>query len=92
MIYFIVKQLLLLLSIFLITLFIQYNDDKKYNKKRISLYDKYNLPIFFTCIIALLLNSLHYFIISDNNINSEYKNNYKIYDQEIILEPMYHKL
>lgn len=92
MIDFIFKQLLLLLSIFLITLFIQYKDDNKYNKKRISLYDKYNLPIFFTCIIALLLNSLHYFISCNDNINPDYKNNYKIYDQEIILEPMYHKL
>lgn len=41
---------------FLIILWFQNNEDKKYNKTRVSIYDKYKLPLLVSSIIGLILN------------------------------------
>lgn len=52
---YILKQVLIIGSIFLIILWYQNQDDKRYNKKRISFYDKYKFPILVSSIVGLLL-------------------------------------
>jgi hypothetical protein len=51
-----IKQSLIILSIFLIILWIQTVDDKNKNIKRESTYDKLKLPLLVSAIIGLLLN------------------------------------
>ena len=52
----IVKQLLILVLIFLVIYWVQTIDDKNKNKKRDSLYDKIKFPLLVCAIIGLLLN------------------------------------
>ncbi len=41
---------------FLIILWFQNKDDKKHNKIRVTVYDKYKLPLLVSTIIGLILN------------------------------------
>jgi hypothetical protein len=68
---YILKQFLLIVVTFGIVLWIQTNDDTKYNIKRKSFYDTYKIPILVSSIIGFLLNS-DYFI--KNNIINNTKN------------------
>jgi predicted permease len=52
----ILKQLLIILSTFLIITWFQNIDDKKYNKTRNTLYDKYKFPTLVSAIIGLIIN------------------------------------
>jgi hypothetical protein len=52
----IIKQILLIGTIFLTILWIQNIDDKKYKKERKSIYDKYKFPLLVSAIIGLILN------------------------------------
>jgi hypothetical protein len=48
----------LALSIFLIVLWIQTLDDKKYNKKRTSYYHKFKLPLLISSILYICYTSI----------------------------------
>ena len=76
----IIKKLLILFIGFMIILWLQNVDDKKYNKIRSTTYDKYKVPLFFSCFIYLLLNSLEYF--NDTSLNIK-----ELYEQDIYIEP-----
>lgn len=52
----IIKQIIIVIITFLIILWFQNNDDYKYNKHRISLYDKYKLPLLVSAIVCLVMN------------------------------------
>ena len=52
----ILKQLLIILSTFLIITWFQNIDDKKFNKTRNTFYDKYKFPILISAIIGLIIN------------------------------------
>ena len=52
----ILKQLLIIVCTFLIILWFQNIDDKKYNKNRNTMYDKYKFPILVSAMIALIIN------------------------------------
>ena len=52
----IIKQILILIFSFSIYYWIQSIDDKKYNIKRYTLYEKFKNPILITSIIGLILN------------------------------------
>ena len=82
----IAKEILIIISIFFITLWLQNTDDQKYNNKRISFYDKYKLPIFFSASIGLILNI--YDILCNNILYAPNKldNINNIYDQEIYID------
>jgi hypothetical protein len=80
---FIAKEILIIISVFFITLWLQYSDDKKYNNKRVSLYEKYKIPLFFSAIVGLLLN-IHD-IIYNTNINEQTD----IHNQEIYIDRLY---
>ena len=49
-------QLLIIISVFLIILWFQNQDDKKHEKIRNGYYDTYKFPVLMSSIIALLLN------------------------------------
>ena len=52
-----IKDLIIFLTIFIIVLWLQHNDDNKFKKhNRISLYDKIKLPLFASCVCLLLKN------------------------------------
>jgi hypothetical protein len=47
-----IKDLIIFLLIFIVVLWLQHNDDKKFNKpERVSLFDKIKLPL----VVALLI-------------------------------------
>lgn len=48
-----IKDLIIFLLVFLIVMWLQNNDDKKFNKKRESLYDIIKLPLFVGIIILV---------------------------------------
>ena len=50
------QQILIISSVFLIILWFQKQDDRKYHKKRKNLYDIYKFPVLMSAIIGLLLN------------------------------------
>jgi hypothetical protein len=50
------QHFLIISSIFIIVLWYQNKDDKKFNKKRHSAYEKYKFPILICSIVGLLLN------------------------------------
>jgi len=52
----IIKQLIIVIIVFLVFLWFQNNDDKKHNRKRLTLFDKYKLPLLVSAIIGLILN------------------------------------
>lgn len=80
----IIKKILILISIFLLIYWLQSYDDKKYNIKRKSFYDKYKIPIFYCAIIGIILNYINIFSFSNEKIN-----NLINCDQEIYIEPLY---
>jgi hypothetical protein len=50
-------DIIIFLIIFISVLWLQNNDDKKFNKnKRTSIYDKIKIPLFVTCCIFLIKN------------------------------------
>jgi len=77
-------NIIIFLSIFIIILWLQYNDDIKFKnyKNRIALYDKIKIPLFVATIVILLTN-INYnecfneiqsiFVLPCPNVN--YKNN-----------------
>jgi hypothetical protein len=48
-----IKDLIIFLLVFLIVMWLQNNDDKKFSKKRESLYDTIKLPLFVAIIILV---------------------------------------
>jgi len=73
-----IKDLIIFLLIFIIVLWLQHNDDKKYNKPhRTALYDIIKLPLFVSLIILIVkdLNCKIYdkfeaiFITTNTNLN-----------------------
>ncbi len=50
------KQFLIIVTIFLLILWVQNIDDNMKNKKRETTYDKIKLPLLVSAIIGLLLN------------------------------------
>jgi len=65
----IIKQLCIIIGVFTITLWVQDMDDKKYNKIRTDVYDKYKFPLLISAIIGLLINISE--IIMKNNTNTD---------------------
>lgn len=66
----IIKQLLIIVFVFLVILWIQKMDDNSKNKKRDNLYDKIKLPLLVSAIVGLLLN-IDLSNIIDNKVESE---------------------
>jgi len=64
------KQLIIIIIIFCIYLWIQCMDDKKYNIKRLSYFEKYKNPILISALGGLLLN------LDINNYFNNYFNKY----------------
>jgi predicted permease len=52
----IVKQIIVMIIVFIIILWFQNNDDKKYKRSRVKLFDKYKLPLLVSTIVGLILN------------------------------------
>jgi hypothetical protein len=52
----ILKQFLIIGLVFLIILWFQQQDDKKYKRERITLYDQYKFPLLVSSFIGLILN------------------------------------
>ena len=48
-----IKDLIIFLLVFLIVLWLQNNDDKRYNKKRDLLYDIIKLPLFVAIMVLV---------------------------------------
>ena len=69
----IVFQLLIISSIFIFILWFQYIYDKKNNKIRTSIYDKYKLPVLISSIIGLII---YYLNIQQKNSYNNKDNNY----------------
>jgi hypothetical protein len=65
----IIKQLCIIIGVFSITLWVQDMDDKKYNKIRTDVYDKYKFPLLISAIIGFLINIPE--IIMKSNTNNE---------------------
>jgi hypothetical protein len=61
----ILKQLLIIICTFLIVIWFQNIDDKKYNKIRNTYYDKYKFPILVSAIIGLIINLSDIFSIKE---------------------------
>jgi predicted permease len=75
----IINQIFILIFIFILTVWFQNTDDKRYQKKRITFYDKYKIPIFFSAVVGLIMNLFDIF-----NDNKK-----PLYDQEIYIEPLF---
>jgi len=68
-------DIIIFLIIFISVLWLQNNDDKKFNNKtRTSIYDKIKIPLFVTCCIFLVKNLNEciidvktFFIVPENN-------------------------
>jgi hypothetical protein len=82
------QQVIIIGSVFLIILWFQIQDDKKYNKIRYGFYDIYKFPILTSAIIGLLLN-FYSCDISDTDIflepkitncKSIYENKYNLFE------------
>jgi hypothetical protein len=56
----IIKNIIIFIVIFFIIMWLQYNDDNKFNKinKRISIYDKIKIPLF-SAISVILIKELN---------------------------------
>jgi len=54
-----IKNIIIFLIIFILIMWFQHNDDIKYKKKRINLYDKIKIPLA-TAIIVILLKDFDY--------------------------------
>jgi len=65
----ILKQLCIIIGVFSITLWVQDMDDKKYNKTRSDVFDKYKFPLLMSAIIGFLINIPE--IIMKSNTNNE---------------------
>jgi predicted permease len=52
----IIKQIIIMIIVFLIILWFQNNDDKKHNRKRLTIFEKYKLPLLVSTILGLILN------------------------------------
>ena len=52
----ILKQLIIIAGAFLVILWFQNVDDKKHNKTRETIYEKYKFPILVSAIIGLVIN------------------------------------
>lgn len=52
----ILKQLIIIAGTFLVILWFQNVDDKKHNKTRETIYEKYKFPILVSAIIGLVIN------------------------------------
>jgi hypothetical protein len=52
----IVKQLIVMIVVFFIILWFQNNDDKKHNRTRLTLFEKYKLPLLVSTIVGLILH------------------------------------
>jgi len=76
----IVFQLLIISSIFIFILWFQHIDDKKNNKIRTSIYDKYKLPILISSIIGLII----YYLQNQNNLYNDkcYFNPFMIFNKK----------
>lgn len=62
-----IKDLIIFLLIFIAVLWLQNNDDKKFNKpERTSLFDKIKLPLFISVCILLIKNLNNNFIKPNN--------------------------
>ena len=69
-----IKDLIMFLLIFIAVLWLQNNDDKKFNKpERISLFDKIKLPLFIAVCILLIKN------LNNNENNIENDENFLIF-------------
>ena len=71
-----IKDLIIFLLIFIVVLWLQHNDDKKYNKPtRTALYDIIKMPLFVSLIILIVkdLNCKIY----DKNINIDKTTNHE---------------
>jgi len=51
----VIKQIIVMIIVFIIILWFQNNDDKKHNRTRLTLFDKYKLPLLVSTIIGLIL-------------------------------------
>lgn len=65
-----IKYFLIILFTFIFILWFQNIDDKKYNKNRISIYEKYKFPLLISSIIGLIINLYH-----NNCIKNDFKQN-----------------
>lgn len=81
-----IKDLIIFLLIFIVVLWLQHNDDKKYNKPiRTALYDIIKMPLFVSLIILIVkdLNCKIYdnfeaiFIMTDTNVDNNVDNIFK---------------
>ena len=61
----IIRQIIVMVITFLIILWFQNKDDIKHNKIRITLYDKYKLPLLVSTIIGLIINFSLFFKITE---------------------------
>jgi hypothetical protein len=75
-------QILILLFIFITTVWLQSSNNKDTTKNKESFYNKYKLPIFICAVVYLIMN----YILTDCNVS--FKNN-DAYIEQIYVEPLY---
>lgn len=72
-----IKNIIIFIIVFILIMWLQYNDDKKFNKinKRISLYDKIKIPLVSALFVILIkeldLNNCTNFVHSIMLVNTK---------------------
>jgi hypothetical protein len=80
-----IKDLIIFLIIFIAVLWLQHNDDKKFNKpNRIALFDKIKLPLFISVAILLIKNLYN----TDTFLNFTNQSNTSPVTSSTILQPV----
>jgi predicted permease len=82
-----IKYFLFIFFTFIFILWFQNNDDKKYNKNRISIYEKYKFPLLISSIVGLIINLYH-----NNCINNDFKfkeNKIKLFNPNTLHQQIY---
>ena len=84
------KQIIIVIFIFLLITWYQNIEDNKYKKNRYTFYEKYKFPIFVSALVGLVLSYSDYFCknISIQNVSNHIiKIKPNINDQQIYIDP-----
>jgi hypothetical protein len=78
------KQFLIIIGVFLIIYWFQYQDDKKTKRIRLTFYEKYKFPLLISSIIGLLLTMLNKIEVSETTLIVASSNNSCVQENPII--------
>ena len=78
------KQFLIIIGVFLIIYWFQYQDDKKTKRIRLTFYEKYKFPLLISSIIGLLLTMLNKIEVSETTLIVASSNNSCVQESPLI--------